>query len=287
MKADTTRAIHKVNQQLRDMIRKLPRQQALLIVSVAGIALIGSYLLSASKASGPVVATEPENGTLSSGAVKTTDTQASGGAAVTFKAAPTPPPPAPTPPPPAPTPPPPPPTNPLQVPSGTAAELASRILANANISFQTASERTWFTEITRDGTMANDCGGRVAISPKLLGVLLVAAAKYKVVVGVLSEGHGCDTGFHPKGMAVDLNGVNPAPGGPTGTGTGNILHWDTMTAAQMTFAKGFYGYVGQILSANGGGGMGQVQCMVSPPKSAGVVYFTDTCNHLHVDVGKR
>ncbi len=60
----------------------------LVIATVIAVATTGILLLVASRAAGPFVSTEPELGALSGQATKITDSSASGGAAVQFKAAP-------------------------------------------------------------------------------------------------------------------------------------------------------------------------------------------------------
>src|SRR6185369_11647072 len=108
--------------------------------------------------------------------------------------------------------------------------------------------------------------------------------KYKIVIGVLDDGHQCDGGNHPKGLAVDLNGITLLS---DGSSTGNEIHWQSNT---QPLVKQFYTDVANILAANNaGGGLGQIQCFnaVSPPAPvAGVTFKTDACNHLHVYVNR-
>lgn len=171
------------------------------------------------------------------------------------------------------------------LPTGDTITLAKAIAAKPNvISFQTKQDYDYFQQIIQTGH-ATDCGAP-QISPKLLGVILTLSESYKLVLGVFDDGHGCDSGFHPKGEAVDINGVNPLNGGPGGTG--NQLHF---TPDSMAIIKQFYQSAGEVLAANGGGGLGQysTQCFGSPlpPKVSGVVYFPDACTHIHLDVGQR
>lgn len=177
------------------------------------------------------------------------------------------------------------------LPTGDTITLAKQILSNPNLSFQTAQDNSYFQQIANTGK-ATDCGAPV-ISPKLLGVILALSKSYKIVLGVFDDGHGCDTGFHPKGEAVDLNGINSLDGS---VGTGNHIPGNAdgtkyvLTPPQMALVKQFYGDAGKVLAANGGGGLGQQECFDSPPpKSATppVYYFNDYCNHLHMDVGQR
>jgi hypothetical protein len=171
------------------------------------------------------------------------------------------------------------------IPTGTTQQLAQQILNNGNITFQTPDERTAMEHIAATGKAVR-CGAP-AISPKLLGVLLAAAAKYKIVVGVLVDGglgggHDCDGGQHPLGKAADLNGVNSLDGAD---GTGRFITQANYNSSAIL--KQFYTDMGNLLGQAGGGGMGQFPCFAAsnrPAKNDNVNYFPDECNHLHVDV---
>jgi hypothetical protein len=168
------------------------------------------------------------------------------------------------------------------IPAGSTQELAQRILDHPNISFQVMPvQENYMKRIASTGK--GDTCGSPTVSPTLLGVILALAEKYKIVVGVVVDGHSCNNGFHPKGMAVDLNGVNPING--TG-GTGNRIEW---SAQEQGILKRFYEDAGPLLSKAGGGGLGQIGCFkgTKPTKATGVAYFNDTCHHIHMDVGKR
>jgi hypothetical protein len=169
------------------------------------------------------------------------------------------------------------------LPTGTTIELAKQIASNPNISFQTKQDSEYFDTIAATGKAGPySCGGP-EISPRLLATILTLSQNYKIVLGVLVGGHECDSGFHPKGMAVDINGVNPIGGG---TGTGNNIHQDDFNGQPIV--RQFYQSAGQLLAANGGGGLGQQQCFPGgAPKVPGVVYFDDACTHIHMDVGNR
>lgn len=170
------------------------------------------------------------------------------------------------------------------VPTGTAQQLATQIINNPNITFQTPEGRTAMEYIAQTGK-PRTCGAP-AISTKLLGVLLAAASKYKIVIGVVVDGHNCvnPSGAidHGKGISADLNGVNPLSGPG---GTGNQIRW---SSDELPILKNFYQDVGQLIAQAGGGGLGQVQCFGGkndvPPQINGVNYFSDACTHLHITV---
>lgn len=150
------------------------------------------------------------------------------------------------------------------------------------ITFQTAAGARAFEQVVATGAQ-QACGRSIPISPTLLAVILKASETYKIVLGVFAEGHGCDSGFHPRGMAVDINGV--AKGAVT---TGNFFHLNEMNASQMALAKEFYEALSNTFP-EGYGGLGQIQCFSPPPpnKKPTVLYFNDSCDHLHMDVRRN
>lgn len=169
------------------------------------------------------------------------------------------------------------------VPTGTTQELAKKILAHPNIRFQVEPLQRNYMQNIADTGRGTTCGSP-AINPKMLGVLLAAAEKYKIYVGVVVDGHACDQFNHPKGLAADINGINPLDNWDGGTG--RQLHWN---AKDMEIITRFYNDMGQLIKSAGGGGLGQDDCFTNgykPIKVDGVRYFgRDGCNHLHLDVG--
>ena len=171
------------------------------------------------------------------------------------------------------------------IPQGTAQELARQIISSPNISFQTAQEKTDFQQIVDTGKQTG-CGG-TDISPRLLGTVLALSQKYALVLGVVDNGHSCGGGFHPKGMAIDMNGIKPLSGNLPDTG--RSIDW---SAAEQPTLRQFYTDAIQLLSSGGGGGMGQLQCFTSVAAplvnpAPGVTLFNDSCDHVHMDVGVR
>lgn len=161
---------------------------------------------------------------------------------------------------------------------GDAKVLAAQILANKNIKFQKEPlQRQALEQVARTGAQ-QDCGTSIPISPVLLNVILEASKKYNIVLGAFSIDHGCDGKYHSKGKAVDINGV--AQGSVS---TGNQLHFDELNGAQRNLVRQFYGDLGNLFPPNTGG-MGQIQCDSNLPQRIGVVYFSDPCSHLHIDV---
>jgi hypothetical protein len=174
--------------------------------------------------------------------------------------------------------------------TGDTRAIAQLLDKNDNITFQTPANETAFKQIVDKG-FQNDCGVDIPISPVLLSILQAlsdpakGASAYQIRIGVFSIGHGCDGGEHPRGNAVDINGVGR--GGVMSPN--NQLHFEDLNAAQLNVVRQFYQDVGNSFP-EGYGGMGQSQCFPGgpPPKRAGVVYFPDDpCNHLHIDARKN
>ncbi|MEK7153200.1 MAG: hypothetical protein AAB834_04580, partial [Patescibacteria group bacterium] len=166
------------------------------------------------------------------------------------------------------------------LPKGTAQELARQILNNPNISFQVEPTQRQAMEYIAQTGHARDCGGP-AVDPKILSVLLAAAQKHKIVVGVVVDGHLCDGLNHPKGWAVDLNGINPL------TGSGGTNRNITLANFQnQPIVRQFYTDMANWLAQAGGGRLGQISCFqgAPPPNVAGVRFISDACTHLHIDI---
>lgn len=174
---------------------------------------------------------------------------------------------------------------PLSLPEGDTRTQAREILKlSPRITFQIPAEKAAFQHIADTGK-AIDCGGP-AVSAKLLGILRVLAEKYDIVVGVLTDGHECDKLEHPKGNAVDINGINYRDGSPGGTGnhiSGDVGDFNKPLVRQ------FYKDAGELLAANGGGALAQFECFKDANgdlKVGGVFYYKrDTCKHIHMDDG--
>lgn len=170
--------------------------------------------------------------------------------------------------------------------SGETKDLAAQILASPNVKFQVEpAQRKAFEEIASTGKQST-CGG-VAISPKLMGVLLGISQKYKITVGVLTTGHGCDGGNHSTGHAADLNGVVSLDGSRSTSNGGQFINEIDLTSNPLM--KDFIQDLMAIIAESGGGSMGQQQAWsrqgIQVP--SGVVTCVDTAHHLHISAGGR
>lgn len=172
--------------------------------------------------------------------------------------------------------------------SGDTMQLAKQILASPNVKFQVEpQQRKWFEEISATGKQSG-CGG-VAISPRLMGVILGISQKYKITIGVLVNGHDCDQWQHPKGLAVDFNGVVSLDGKQATTNNGHNIEPGDLRANPLM--KSFISDLSKIIMEGGGGKIGQyntwsVQNVDLAPGIDVQFAAGDTPNHLHVEVNK-
>lgn len=159
---------------------------------------------------------------------------------------------------------------------------AQALLDSPNVKFQLPEQRGYMEQTAKDGTQTLDCGGKANMNGKLLGMLVEASKKYKITIGAQAAGHQCDGGWHPKGSAVDLNGVAPLDQPHQ-----MRIDW---TPADKPRVKEFYEYLDSLAGTAGVKlELGQKQCFPNPPsapspslKNSELV--SDACNHMHVGV---
>lgn len=103
----------------------------------------------------------------------------------------------------------------VSVPTGTAAELAKKILANPNVRFTVLKDEPKATprqniQDTADGKSAwtsvrGDVGSRqVALSEQMLGAILAAAAKTSITITEIAGGDHSKNSAHYAGRAMDI-----------------------------------------------------------------------------------
>lgn len=178
-------------------------------------------------------------------------------------------------------------------PSVDSRALAQQILASPNVQFQTPAEKTLFQTIADtgsqtlisqpspiDGGPVPGCDGtsQVPISSQLLSLVLAASQKFKLTIGVVAAGHSCNGGYHPKGKALDFNGVTPLDQA--------FLQRFDWTSSQTVTARDFYTFLD---SAAGQSGikleLGQKQCFgANLPSLPNSTLVDDACNHLHIGI---
>lgn len=182
--------------------------------------------------------------------------------------------------------------------TGEAKELARQVANNSNIEFVNPATKTALLKFADTGEATNSCGQKFAINSLLSGVLLTNAKKYKIYVnnfGFQSDRTSCDSGQHPKGNAVDLNGIKELSGGGAGgTSWGSITYTANDVKVITQYATDWMdalaskeptrGRSGQL----GCGGYNLIKVKKPAWKGAdGNLHFDDSCDHLHIDVGDR
>jgi hypothetical protein len=165
------------------------------------------------------------------------------------------------------------PSSPTEVPKGSAADLAQKILnleANHKISFTTSLAKQAIVD-TSNGQPAkiesrcNTGKSTASLNPVLLGSIITIAQSHTLGLGYFTNGCHTAGSAHYDGRAVDINLVD----GRKSTGGSRD--------------RPFMHEITGVLPD--GSGMGQVQC--SPIKINpihNVSLFADSCNHIHIQV---
>lgn len=171
--------------------------------------------------------------------------------------------------------------------------LADLILkCSSHIKFQLPEERKAFLKVRDTGGQVNPpgkhsyCGKFVTINADLLRTLLMMTKKYRMVIGVFAAGHDCDKLQHPRGLAVDINGVTNKITGVT-TGNNNRLRYN-LTPPKMAMLRQFYTDLAHESKTQhrAGGMLRQINCFGSkrPQSVPGIKYDIDSCDHLHLEL---
>ncbi len=166
------------------------------------------------------------------------------------------------------------------------------LVNNPNITYVNPKTKEDLAKNCAGQTVTNVCGDQMMIDPQLANTLNTLSSKYKIYVnnfGFADDRTTCDQGQHPKGKAVDLNGIQEIGGaGAGGTNWGDINYNDPNQLKVVNqYASDFIA----TLPSNEGG-VGQKQCGVNPSFAGqtnvnGAALFEDSCNHLHIDVRTR
>ena len=180
--------------------------------------------------------------------------------------------------------------------TGEARELARQVANNPNIEFTNPATKAALIKFADTGEATNFCGQKFGIDAMLSGVLLTNASKYKILINNFGFQEdrfiGCDNGEHPKGKAVDLNGVKKLDG--SGDAWGNINFSGGQTAVITDYSTDWMDAL--ATKDDSIGRVGQLNCggfnLINKKKPNwkghdGLLHFDDACNHLHIDVGER
>ena len=152
------------------------------------------------------------------------------------------------------------------LPSGTAQELAQQVVDSPNFS----SDARYTKQIQDVADGKSDCN----VNPTILSLLVTILKDYKITVSSLNRrctgvmagaGSGSKHFIDGGGHAVDIS----------------IVDGTASTGGTANDKKLINSIKGQLPS---GSGIGQKQCRSGVSLPSGIREFTDTCNHIHIDV---
>lgn len=182
--------------------------------------------------------------------------------------------------------------------SGDSRALAKEVAENPNIEFTMEGTKPALLKYAGTGQATSFCGQPYELKSELLQVILDNSKKYKIKLnnfGFIEDRIDvpCDNGQHPKGGAIDINGIAELTGGKA---CDNITFDSACTSIVDSYSRDWL----KNLAKRGHktlGGVGQKGCggfdLTSDPPSeidvvaAGNLHFSDACNHLHIDAGDR
>ena len=178
---------------------------------------------------------------------------------------------------------------------------ACSLLNNPNVVLVQQGTKDGLKKICETGHATNSCGQDFTINPLLINTITTLSSKYKVWLnnfGFKEDRYSCDSGQHPKGNAIDLNGIEILNGG--GRAGGDSWGGLNYSASQVPVIQA---YASDWLAAlpPDRGGVGQKGCgggrdsnpAFNPTFPAGSVnvngaaFFDDSCDHLHIDIRNR
>ena len=146
----------------------------------------------------------------------------------------------------------------LRVP--TAAELATRVLANGNVTLATAHSkgfkdsayaRTNIQDVAagrpaqrssyKDGSLQAP-GGKTELDPRMLNGLLELARQYRMSISEVAGGAHSANSPHYKGLAIDVTHINGAPVSANNSNVAAFRARAVELGANKTHGPGEYGY---------------------------------------------
>lgn len=173
---------------------------------------------------------------------------------------------------------------------------ACSVMNNPNIVFVNPATKEGLKEICETGKATNSCGQEFTINPLLFDVITANSSKYKIWLnnfGFMKDRFSCDGGQHPKGNAIDINGIERLDG----SGRAGGPDWGGITYSNPAQVKVIQDYASDWLAAlpPERGGVGQKGCSGSfnpkfPANAVnvnGAAFFADSCDHLHIDIRNR
>lgn len=168
---------------------------------------------------------------------------------------------------------------------GDAKALAQKVLNCKNLQFQGGKGGGAYNDIKAIADTGKDTCSHQDVDTALLKYVLYGANRFKITLGVSAQSHGCDGGPHSRGMAIDINGIQPLDKDFQNCfGSCGNSPW---SASDEPNIKSFEEYIGSYAKP-GRLEFGQSTCWTTatPPTLPGQAsggQFSDACNHLHMD----
>ena len=183
---------------------------------------------------------------------------------------------------------------------GNAQEMAQQVLDNENIILMPAT-REALQKFADTGVAINGCGDQFVVNPLLSWIMLKNAEKYKIWVnnyGFREDRNlGCEGGGyqHPKGNAIDLNGIERLSDNPADEPWRSMNYSGGQTEVITEYAADWMN--GLLEHEPTRGRAGQTGCggfnLLSHPDRSkwegpdGNLHFNDSCDHLHIEATDR
>lgn len=184
---------------------------------------------------------------------------------------------------------------------------ACSILTNPNVVLVQEGTKTALKKLCDTGQATNSCGQPFTINPMLFNTITTLSSKYKIWLnnfGFKEDRYSCDSGQHPKGNGIDINGIEKVGGGKAGG-----PDWGGITFGDPKQVAIIQEYATDWLASlpPNRGGVGQKGCGSSAGSAAGsrllssfnpvfpanatnvngAAFFPDSCDHLHIDIRDR
>jgi hypothetical protein len=167
-------------------------------------------------------------------------------------------------------------------------DCAQKVLDSPNITFPYSGPETDLNNIISTGTTPSVCSslGNITLDPIMLDALLQLSDKYAVYINNFNTGHGCDNWQHPKGKAIDYNGIKIL----TGPNAGKSTNWGNITfPADVSVLREYITDYMTAINRRSLVGLGQIHCAGvggtwGVSSLGNVNEFGDSCNHLHLDL---
>lgn len=183
---------------------------------------------------------------------------------------------------------------------GDARDLARQLADHEHLTWQNGQTTpNLLREFADKGKAVNSCGQEFTIDKLLLQVTLKQLERYTIVannIGFGGDRSMCDSGMHPAGKAIDINQISVREGDGRGKKTGPTITFGSSEEVDVITQFAIEWMDAANTVDKKAGRSGQIACggynLLNKRKPTwegadGNLHFSDSCNHLHIDVGQR